>query len=256
MDNIVVKPNIEDIIDIYQMENILGDDLIIELNFDEDNYDLAVMTSNNIYAVQYAISRNLNPISNPHLISISNAEGALNESVNMRSLHEVLYLVIFSPEEIAGDATPSHDYELISNFPYSDTVFDHSWGNQKTGHIFENGDEFLDDNEFHFFQFNISKGDILDVTFELEMRSTGTIEIILSLANNAEDLLEDLEAISQVTNTLPEGVYAYDQASKTEDEQFRAHISLAFSESMVLNLWFLSNDISNPFEMNYKMDTS
>lgn len=251
-----VNPTLEDIIDIFQMEDVLGSDLIIELKFDMNNYDLAVMTSNNINSVQYALSRNLNPISNPHLLNLSNAEGTLDELISMRSLYETLFLVVFSPEEMAGDITLDHDYELIANHRITDAVFEDTWGNQKTGHIFENGDEFLDDNEFHFFQFSISKGEILDVTFELELRSTGRIDVILSLANNAEELLEDLEAIAQSSNTLPEGVYAYDQASKIGDVQFRAHISLAFSENIILNLWFLSTDISNPFEMNYKMDTS
>ncbi|MCE7737552.1 MAG: zinc ribbon domain-containing protein [Candidatus Heimdallarchaeota archaeon] len=256
MDNLIVNPNIEDIIDIYKMEDIQGVDLIIELKFEENNYDLAVLTSNNIYSVQYALSRNINPITNPHLINLSNAEGSLDEIISMRSSYEILFLVVFSLEELAGDATFDHDYQLNANVPYTGEVFTHTWGNQKTGHIFENGDNILDENEYHFFQFNILKGDILDISFELELRSSGRIEIVLSLANNAEELLEDLEAIAEATDALPEGVYAHDLASKIEGEQLRVQISLAFSESMVLNLWFLSNDISNPFEMNYKMDTS
>ncbi len=248
-------------IDIFKLSNV--NDITIDIILEKviTNFDIAIVDTDYIYADLYAISNEylIDPIQNPHLLSISSTVSQF-DTISYDSKLETVYLLVYSIDVLNGELSDLN-YILSTNIDWE--IIDPSMEleNQVTDTIYENGNEYLDANEYKMYELDIPANQIVDIYVEItdETQIGSTLIVILFDGNSGQDLIDAFMELDEALvsgDEIPESIYRYGIVFSEGSSDIFSYFPFVSDEAISLRLGIMSVNTNNPNSMNIIIESS
>lgn len=248
-------------IDMFIFSNVIDDTLDIVLEEVITDFDIAIVDSDYIYAGLYSIftENGLDPILNPHLLAISSTTSQF-DSISYKSIFDTVYLLVYSLDVLNGEPEDLK-YILTTNIEWEKIDPSIELEYQKQDTIFENSDEYLDENEYKIYELDIPANQVVDIYVEItdNIQAESTLIVILFEGNSGQDLLDAFVDLDEALNSgsdLPESVLRYGIVFSQGNSDIISYFPFISSETISLRLGIMSVNTFNPSSMNIIIETT